>query len=57
MRDLLKYLVHSRKSVAYRRGPIDASDRKQVMLSNIIQNGIKITGIAYFWYVKVTFLL
>ena len=43
--------------MAHKRGPFDTSDRKQMMLSDITQNGIKITGIAYFWYVNVTILL
>ena len=57
MRDVLNYLEHWRKSVAHRRGPFDTSDRKQMMLSDITQNGIKITGKAYFCYVNVTILL
>ena len=57
MRDVLNYLEHWRKSVAHRRGTFDTSDRKQMMLSDITQNGIKITGKAYFCYVNVTILL
>lgn len=40
------YLEHWKKSVAARRGPFSTADWKQMMLSDITQNGIKITGIA-----------
>ena len=40
-----------------RRGPLDTSDRKLMMSSDITQNEIKITSIAYFWYVNGKFLL
>ena len=46
MKDILLYLEHWKKSVAARRGPFSTADRKQMMLSDITQNGIKITGIA-----------
>ena len=46
MKDIRVYLEHWKKSVAARRGPFSTADRKPMMLSDITQNGIKITGIA-----------
>ena len=46
MKDILVYLQHWKKSVVARRGLFSTADQKQMMLSDITQNGIKITGMA-----------
>ena len=44
MQEVLDYLNHWKKSVEKRKGPFSATDKKQMMLSDITQNGIRLTG-------------
>lgn len=44
MEDLLAYLDHWKASVKNRKGPFTTIERKQMMLSEVTQNGIKLTG-------------
>lgn len=44
MRNMLEYLNHWKKSVEKRKGPFSPADRKQMTLSEITQNGMKITS-------------
>ena len=44
MRNVLVYLDHWKKSVDKRKGPFSPADRKQMALSEITQNGMKITS-------------
>lgn len=44
MRSMLEYLNHWKKSVEKRKGPFSPADRKQMTLSEITQNGMKITS-------------
>ena len=41
---MLVYLDHWKRSVDKRRGPFSPADRKQMMLSDITQNGMRITS-------------
>lgn len=45
MENFLAYLDHWKQSVEKRIGPFTPADHKQMMLSDITQNGMKITGI------------
>ena len=45
MQNFLAYLDHWKQSVEKRTGPFTRADRKQMMLSDITQNEMKITGI------------
>ena len=44
MESMLAYLDHWKLTVQKRVGPFPAADRKQMMLSDITQNGMRITG-------------
>lgn len=44
MRGMLVYLDHWKKSVDKHRGPFSSADRKQMMLSEVTQNWMKITS-------------
>lgn len=44
LEEVLQYLKAWEKSVNTRKGPYSKDERKQMMLSDITQNGIKITG-------------
>ena len=44
MKSVLAYLDHWKLTVQKRAGPFSAADRKQMMLSDITQNGMRITG-------------
>ena len=44
MKELLSYLNHWKLSTEKRVGPFSAAERKQMQLSDITQNGIKITS-------------
>ena len=44
MRNVLVYLNHWKKSVDKRKGPFSIADKKQMTLSEITQNGMKITS-------------
>jgi len=41
MKELLSYLDHWKNSVKKRKGPFSATERKQMMFSEIKQNGIR----------------
>lgn len=44
MQEVLSYLDHWKSSVEKRKGPFTPAERKQMMLSDVTQNGIRITG-------------
>ena len=44
MKDLLSYLDHWRSSVKKRIGPFSTTERKQMLLSDITQNGMRMTS-------------
>lgn len=44
MKDLLSYLDHWRNSVKKRIGPFSKAERKQMLLSDITQNGMRMTS-------------
>ena len=45
--ELLTYLDCWEESVKKRKGPFSAADRKQMTLSDVTLNGIRITGIPH----------
>jgi len=49
MKVLLLYLDYWKNSVNKRKGPFSAAERKQMMLSKVTQNGIRITGMYEVW--------
>ena len=44
MKEMLSYLDHWKRSVESRKGPFSQAERKQMMLSDITQNGMRITS-------------
>lgn len=47
MREVLAYLDHWKRTVDQRKGPFSSTDRKQMLLSDITQNGMRITSKFY----------
>ena len=46
MEELLSYLDHWRNSVKKRKGPFNAAERKQMLLSDITENGMRLTSMS-----------
>jgi len=44
MKEVLDYLKHWKKSVETRKGPFTTADKKHMMLSDVTQNGMKMTS-------------
>lgn len=57
MKTVLVYLDHWKLTVQKRAGPFTPAERKQMMLSDITQNGMRITGTPMCTVISVTIFL
>lgn len=55
--ELLTYLDSWEQSVSQRKGPFSAAERKQMILSDITLNGIRMTGMSHLMTFVVTYII